>query len=103
MSWSLSIGDEEPVDGCTYNLTQMFRLAGVVNTGGTRDLDGLTAREIATRAREGLIRAVELRAAFEALNPGNGWGDYDGFVEVLFRLWRVAAAADPNTRASWSG
>jgi hypothetical protein len=102
MSWSLSIGAEVPVDGHTYNLTRMWRLAGVVRQT-TRELDGLLASEIANRAREGLERAVELAPAFRSLNPENGWGDYDGFVEVLFGLWRAAAAAEPNTRASWSG
>jgi hypothetical protein len=102
MSWTLSIGDETPVDGHTYNLTPMWRLAGVVEYS-TKELDERPVAQLAVRAREGLVRAVELKPAFVALTPSNGWGDYDDFVEVLFGLWRAAASADRMLTARWSG
>lgn len=101
MSWNLYLGDESPVDGHTYNLTSMWVLSGMVS-GATRELDGLTGREIATRAERAVRIAVTMAPAFEAINPQNGWGDYDGFLEVLIRLWRCAAR-NPGARASWSG
>lgn len=101
MSWSLHLGDESPVDGHTYNLSAMWRLSGVVE-GSTRDLDGLTGAQIAARCKPAVARAIEYPEAFRALDPENGWGDYDGFVEVLVRLWRCAAA-HPRDKAEWSG
>lgn len=101
MSWSLHLGDDSPVDGCTYNLTPMFALSGVID-GTTRELDGLYGREIAGKAEAAVVRAVRYPQAFQALNPDNGWGDYDGFLEVLLRLWR-SAVQHPSDKATWSG
>lgn len=113
MSWSLYLEatrpdepvDEvygKPVDGHTYNLSPMWRLAGVFDDS-SKDLDGLPAGVIAARASAGLLKAVSYPQAFQALNPPNGWGDYDGFVEVLTRLAIAAAMAPRSAKGAWIG
>jgi hypothetical protein len=104
MSWGLDLetGEEtvEVFDGHTYNLTPMWRLAGVFNT--SRDLDGERARAIHSRAVEGLTRAVSFPDQFRSLNPANGWGDYEGFVEML-TLLAIRTAEHPNAVVRWNG
>jgi hypothetical protein len=47
-----------------------------------------------------IIRALEADPGrYRAMNPENGWGDYDGILETL-REMRKAGAAEPH--ASWS-
>lgn len=104
MSWGIDlVTDNETIevfDGHTYNLTPMWRLAGVFDV--SRDLDGMTGRQISAVASAGLRRAVQYPQAFKTLNPDNGWGDYDGFVAMLTRL-AVLAAEHPNAKARWNG
>jgi hypothetical protein len=104
MSWGIDlVTDTETVevfDGHTYNLTPMWRMAGVFET--SRDLDGLRGREIHGRAVDGLRRAVSFPEQFRSLNPANGWGDYEGFVEMLTRL-AIRCAEYPTAVAKWNG
>ena len=94
MSWGIEIEtvDDlvEIVDGHTYNLSPMWRLAGVFEHHSS-EVDGLRADVLADRAARGLIRAVSRPAEFKALNPANGWGDYEGFIEILTRTAIVCA------------
>lgn len=59
------------------------------------DLDGRTARD----AVDDLLRAVasmeDQPGTFLAMNPANGWGDYEGALDYLRRL-RDACRAYPN-------
>lgn len=111
MSWHLwiespteTVPDEyaEPVDGHTYNLSPMWRLASVFSEG-SRDLDGMPVRVVAARARAGLMQALTYPKAFQALNPENGWGDYDGFVQVLTKLAIACEMAPRDAKVKWSG
>lgn len=67
----------------TYNLTPMLRRAGMPpwqDFIGTRaELAGVIWRSVHTA----LLADPEV---FQALNPPNGWGDYDGAVEVIGAL-----------------
>lgn len=101
MSWSLYIGTENPVSSHTYNLSAMWRRAGMFENASS-ELDGLTGAVIAERADQALVKALREREAFEALNPANGWGDYEGFVRTLADL-ALAAHANPDDTADWFG
>jgi len=106
MSWGIDIekpnGDViEIVDGHTYNLTPMWKLAGVFY-GGSRDLDGLRADALADAAARGLQRAVSNPGHFKALNPENGWGDYDGFIRILTRT-AILCAENRDGMIRWNG
>lgn len=104
MSWGIDLdtgtGTVEVFDGHTYNLSPMWRLAGVFET--SRDLDGLRASEIHGRALAGLRRALSFPEQFRSLNPANGWGEYDGFVQVL-TLLAIRCAENPTAVARWNG
>jgi hypothetical protein len=64
----------------TYNLAPMFQRALGCPL---RDLDGMTGAQAAPIVATGLERMRVDKAGHEALNPPNGWGDYDGAVETL--------------------
>lgn len=106
MSWGIDIempdGEVvEIVEGHTYNLTPMWKLAGVFH-GGSNDLQGMRADVLAGRAARGLLRAVSNPAAFKSLNPENGWGDYDGFIRILTRT-AIVCAENRGGIIRWNG
>jgi len=109
MSWGVDIVIDhadgytttvEVVSGHTYNLTPMWRKAGVFQT--SRDLDGRSAGMLAPILSAALIDAVRNRPAYEELNPENGWGDYDGFLEILTRFTQLAWE-HPTGTLRWNG
>lgn len=91
----------EVVDGHTYNLTPMWRRAGVVE-GSTRDLDGRPTAEVAPIALAGLVDAWTHEAEYRELEPPNGWGDFEGFIEILTRLTALCYA-HPKGVLRWNG
>jgi hypothetical protein len=91
----------EVVDGHTYNLTPMWRKAGIV-TAGTSDLEGRSTAEMAPILQAGLADALSNEAAYRQLDPPNGWGDYDGFIEILTRLTRLCHS-HPKGILRWNG
>lgn len=106
MSWDLDLElpSGEVVEifmGHTYNLTPMWRLAGVIDSSSS-DIDGLPAMVLHVKASAGLLRAVQHPADFKALNPPNGWGDFEGFVKILTRT-AVMCAENPGAVVRWSG
>lgn len=109
MSWGVDIvidhadGYQTVVEvfyGHTYNLTPMWRKAGTCSV--TRDFDGRNAGQLAPILSAGLIDALRHRTEYEALNPSNGWGDYDGFVQMLTRFARLCWE-HPTGTVRWSG
>jgi hypothetical protein len=104
MSWGIHLETPNDIievfDGHTYNLTPMWRLAGVFRTSS--DLDGKPAHAILALAVDGLVRAISFPEQFRSLNPDNGWGDYDGFVAML-TLLAIRCAENPKATARWNG
>ncbi|WP_329114521.1 hypothetical protein [Streptomyces sp. NBC_01353] len=107
MSYDISLhlqidtGGPELVDYCaddignyTANVSGMWQEAL-----GRRlaDYHGMTAAD----AQADLVRAVRDMttdaAKYEAMNPPNGWGDYEGALDYLTRL-RNACLAHPKAR-----
>ncbi|MFJ4038233.1 hypothetical protein ACIPVB_09100 [Microbacterium sp. NPDC090007] len=106
MSWGIHLETDngevvEVFDGHTYNLSPMWRLAGVFEKHSV-ELDGMAAHEIGLRASRGLLRAVTRPDVYRHLNPENGWGNFDGFVEMLTRL-AIRCADNPTAIARWNG
>lgn len=67
----------------TYNISPMTHRAGL---GSINDLNGLRADDAADRITK-CIAAMEANPdVYRALNPENGWGDYDGFLAHLKSL-----------------
>lgn len=86
-------------DGITYNLSPMFREAS-----GHRfaDLEGMSGARVGSILRTALHRLVSDPPKYEALNPENGWGDYEGLVKVVTQA-AVLAARYPNGTAVFFG
>lgn len=105
MSWGIDLETDvdviEVFHGHTYNLSPMWRLAHVFEERSA-ELDGMVAHEIGNRAARGLLRAVTRPELFKALSPENGWGTYEGFVEMLTRL-AILCAEHPTAIARWEG
>jgi hypothetical protein len=91
----------EVVDGHTYNLTPMWRKAGVVENS-TSELEGQVAGHLAPRLLDALSDAWKRESVYRELDPPNGWGDYDGFIEILTRLARLCHQ-HPTGTLRWNG
>lgn len=105
MSWTAYIvkpdGDTiTVVDGHTYNLSPMWRKAGVFES--SRDLNGRNAGELAPILAAGLIDALSHSRDNKELDPPNGWGDYAGFIDILTHFTRLAYDY-PDGTIEWSG
>jgi hypothetical protein len=92
MSWDLHIkenacptcgrGDEVYDRNYTSNMGQMLRQANF----DWDEINGKTTEE-ALPHLERLIKALESEPdAYRALNPPNGWGDYDSFLAMLIEF-----------------
>lgn len=105
MSWGIEIETPndvvEIVEGHTYNLSAMWRLAGVFE-GSSNELDGLRSGVLGDRAARGLLRAVTKPDEFRKLNPENGWGDFEGFIKILTRT-AITCAENPDGIVRWNG
>lgn len=78
----------------TYNVSPMYSAALLgTGLGGISDIRGRRARDV----YGALLRAYDVMAGdparFEAMNPKNGWGSYEGALLVLRNLIQWAEAA----------
>lgn len=76
----------------TSNVGCMFRDA-FSNEEGVCQLNGLTGKECHPILKKGILAMVNDQAKYKAMNPDNGWGDYEGALELLVRLngWCLSA------------
>lgn len=77
----------------TYNLSGMLCEAGFI---GWSAIGGMDARKVGVHILAILdhMRADEPR--WRAMNPENGWGDYDKCVQGRMRQWAKACAESPQ-------
>ncbi|MBF6619068.1 MAG: hypothetical protein ITG02_02415 [Patulibacter sp.] len=97
----IDAGGPEPVqitDGLNYtsNCAGMWRKA-MPETDGLADMDGLDASAAAVRLRAGIAKMEQDPDAYRALNPANGWGDYESQLEMLRELLSQCEAAPRAT------
>ena len=103
MSWDVhleaDLGAGEPVRvgdldaNYTYNVSPMF--SAVIGTG-LDDLDGIRASEMADKCTAILDAFNREPAKFKAMNPTNGWGDFEGarnFIQTILDACRAAPNA----------
>jgi len=64
----------------THNINRMIRK---IDPDWWDSLDGLTAAEGAEYLDRIVLGMAEAPELFRAMNPENGWGDYDGLMRVL--------------------
>jgi hypothetical protein len=68
----------------THNLNRMADAAGIYEHLWTPDKIGITkAIQLIDPLREGLHKLKSDRAKYEAFNPSNGWGSYEGLVSFV--------------------
>jgi hypothetical protein len=94
-----AIGDySDEVDGCsrnyTYNVSPMFyeALKGTpIEKDGVRGLNGKAAEWCVDLLDLAIQRMEYAPDIYKAMNPENGWGSYDGALELLrdLRRWCV--------------
>lgn len=94
------LGGPEPVTlnlldrNYTWNVYPMFKRA-LGDDGFCNEWDGLPAHVAVERCNLTLAEFDAFPDTFRALNPSNGWGDFDGaraFIEAI----RDACARAPN-------
>lgn len=98
MSYDVSLTintGRNPVEVCSINITSnvapMWRHAGA----NLADMDGWPATRAAPVIAEAIARMEADPAAYEALNPANGWGDSDGCLTFLREI-HAACLAHPR-------
>lgn len=110
MSWGLDIvvtdtdGNEhwiEIVNGHTYNLTDMWAKA-IPFLEVTRDFDEKVCGDILPDLKRGLLDIIDNPKDYIALNPSNGWGDFDGFFEIYIKMIQLVAKY-PSGVLKWNG
>lgn len=85
MSYDFSIGEES--FNYTYNTAKMFYSA---IPEGVRTLDGLTGQESLTPLLAIYIYMVENKAECLHYEPSNGWGSYEGSLDLIHNLTKAA-------------
>jgi len=78
----------------TSNVAPMWRKA-MPETNGLAGMDGMLAEEAAQRLALGIERMEAEPAAYRALNPPNGWGDFDSQLECL-KAWLAECQRHPK-------
>jgi hypothetical protein len=68
----------------------------------TRDFNGLEARHVLPDLLVGFADIMANMDAYKALNPVNGWGDFDGFYTVYTTLMKMCAEY-PGGILRWNG
>jgi hypothetical protein len=86
----------------THNLGEMAGVAGIYEAlWRPEDIDIKYAGQLVEVLETGLARLVADREKYEAFNPKNGWGDYDGLVKFM-ESYLAACREYPNAEVSVS-
>lgn len=86
----------------THNLNRMADEAGIYKHLWRPDELGLThAGQLIEPLSAGLDLLKSQPERFEALNPENGWGDYEGLVNFV-EVYLVACRGNPDAEISVS-
>lgn len=83
MSYSVSLtyGDlEKDLGGYTYNTAMMFSKG---TQKSLNELNGLKGKEAYPILYKGFNYMRDHKEELEAMNPKNGWGNYEGFLDFI--------------------
>jgi hypothetical protein len=67
----------------TYNCSTMFRLALLVEYEGLNGLSGKLAKDVIPALEIAISRMENDPDKYKAMNPTNGWGDYESALEYI--------------------
>jgi hypothetical protein len=82
-------GGDEPVEAYWANYTSNCApmwLRAMPDTDGLAGMDGIPAQVAGAYLEAGILRMETEPDEYRALNPSNGWGDFEGQLEFLQRL-----------------
>lgn len=82
----------------THNLGRMANEAGLYRAlWAPEEINATKAKEVLPFLEAGLKRLKEDPEHFKKFNPENGWGDYEGLIEVV-EAYLKACKGNPNAR-----
>lgn len=68
----------------TFNVSPMFRLA--LGKSGIKQLNDLSRKECIELLESGIEHMEQNQETYKKLNPENGWGNYEGALDVLVKI-----------------
>lgn len=83
--------------GCTYNLIPMWKLIYPEHEKFI-PIDGMTAKKSLVLLEDAVKKLIDNKEECMKLNPKNGWGSYDSFLNFLTTLIKNATE---NPKAIW--
>lgn len=86
-------GKEGWSDNYTSNVTPMWKEAGVYDA--LYFSEGKTTAEVVIAVSKGVLDMEENPEKYRAMNPPNGWGDYDSALKFL-QEFLIECAEDPD-------
>ena len=96
MSLDISLKEHPEVSfNYTHNVTKIWKIIGVYDA--LYNMDGHIASDIVTDLEHGIIYGVSNIKYLRTLNPPNGWGDADGAIEWLFRVYKEFSEHSADT------
>ena len=72
----------------TFNVSRMYQLA-FNNSLGIKLLNEMSVQDARVILAEAIDYMYSHKEELEKLNPANGWGDYNGALEVLVELYTI--------------
>lgn len=90
MSWNIELRDKNnnitmDIGNYTYNVNSMYQKA--LNINGLSDLHGKSTKEVLNLLENGVIDMKYHAEEYKKFNPANGWGNYEGALEYLEKLY----------------
>ena len=95
MSWDVSLhkkklmDDQIEVGNYTYNVSPMYTKAMDITIS---ELNGKICNEVIPILRKGILEMEGSPAMYKAMNPKNGWGDYEGALGFLKDIYNKCLA-----------
>lgn len=98
----LNISTEVFTANITHNLNEMAAEAGIYKHLWRPDEIGITkAQELISPLTDGLALMQSEPDRFKALNPENGWGSYDGFLNWIARYIEACKMYPDSNVSVW--
>ena len=85
MSYDIHITETILDINYTFNVAPMFQLA--LGKGGIKQLNELNREEAIKLLKVGIKDMEENPEIYKKLNPENGWGNYEGALNTLIKIF----------------
>ena len=88
----------------TYNVSRMWYKI-YPDHNGMVYIDNMTCKEAIPILMNAIIKLLCNPDEFEEMNPENGWGDYDSFLQFLIKIHKFCVSHvnnNPNCETVWT-